>query len=209
VNISDGTYSLAEQEAKHKLTKDNVALPPLGWLESPNQSDRRLAKGIAPFLIVIHRPVGPYHASMAWLDNPKAQASAHIVTEGNFTKVDEATQLVPWHRKAWACMSFNSISYNLEIDDDAWFGRDPGALLVAHRIAAWLCWKTGIPAKRSLQPLHNPGIISHFLLGQAGGGHTDPSEDPAVLARFIKGTQYQLHRGHFRKAWGRGTLRRI
>jgi N-acetyl-anhydromuramyl-L-alanine amidase AmpD len=76
---------------------------------------------VTPYLIVVHRPVGSYSASVNWLCNPAAQASAHIVTDSD----RGATQLVPWDRKAWACVSFNSASYNVEVDDHAWDGSIP------------------------------------------------------------------------------------
>jgi len=184
-----------------KLPRDTVTLPKLAWQESPNQSARNLQKGHAPYLIVIHRPVGSYHGSADFLCKPSTQASAHVLTEGNGTGVDEATQLVPWDRKAWSCMAFNSISYNLEIDDNAWDGTDRGALLTAQRIAAFICHKTGIPAVWSHRPTHDAGICRHYDLGRAGGGHTDPTTDPGEFASFISGVQYQLKRGGFRKTW--------
>src|SRR6187397_2341234 len=101
-----------------------VILPyPLPYRRSPNQSHR--SPGVVPYLIVWHRPVGSYHGSVDWLCNPASQASAHIVTEGKGTGVDVATQLVPWHEKAWTQGSFNSASYGIEVDDDAWSGKDP------------------------------------------------------------------------------------
>src|SRR5262245_20419218 len=136
-----------------------VVLPPLAWRESPNQSARTLQSGHVPYLIVWHRPVGSYHGSIDWLCNPRSQASAHVITEGAGTGVDRATQLVAWDRKAWACAAFNSASYNIEVDDDAWNGNDPGALERAARIGAWLSWKTGIPDAWSKDPLRDPGHI--------------------------------------------------
>ena len=184
-----------------------VHLPPLAWRPSPNVSDR--SPGIVPYLIVAHRPVGSYHGSVDWLCNPRSQASAHIVTEGNSTGADEATQLVEWDKKAWACASFNSASYNVEVDDDAWNGADPEAFEVAARIFAFICHKTGIPAARSQDPLHDPGIVRHVELGRAGGGHTDPTQDEHLWRRFLVQVQTELERGDFRDSWGRGTLQRI
>jgi N-acetyl-anhydromuramyl-L-alanine amidase AmpD len=181
-------------------------LPKISYQHSPNQSQRLLHRGIKPYLLVAHRPVGSYHGSADWLCNPKSEASAHLLTEGNGTGVDVATQLVPWDQKAWACMSFNSVSYNIEVDDDAWNGKDPEALLVAQRVFGFLCHKTGIPAQLSKRPTHDHGIISHFLLGIAGGRHTDPTEEMAKLTVFIKGVQYQVNRGGFRSTYGKGRL---
>jgi hypothetical protein len=184
-----------------------VTLPKLVWRPSPNWSER--SPGVIPYLIVAHRPVGNYHGSADWLCNLKAQASAHVLTEGNGTGVDEVTQFVPWDKKAWGCASFNSASHNIEVDDNAWDGTDPGALAAAARVFAFICHKTGIPAKHSKNPLHEPGIVRHFDLGRAGGGHTDPTQDLAIWNRFIKMVGNELQRGGFRKTWGRGTLRPI
>lgn len=182
-----------------------TVLPPLAYRASPNQSQRNLQKGAHPYLIVVHRPVGSYHGSVEWLCNPRAQASAHIVTEG----AGQATQLVPWDRKAWHAMAFNSISYGIEVDDDAWNGKDEGAFQTAARVVAFLCHKTGIPPVQSTDPLHRPGVVRHFDLGKAGGGHTDPTESPVLWLGFLRTVREELERGGFRKVWGRGTLARI
>ena len=164
-----------------------------------------------------HRPVPDrrpppgrlYHGSATWLCNPKAEASAHVLTEGNGTEVDTATQLVAWDKKAWACASFNSASYNIEVDDNAWDGSDPGAFAVAARIFAFICEQTGIPPVWSKDPLHKPGIVRHIDLGRAGGGHTDPTTDVKLWTSFVKQVGKELERGGFRKTWGRGTFKRI
>ena len=184
-----------------------VVLPELDWMPSPNFSDR--SPGITPYLIVAHRPVGSYHGSAQWLCEEKAQASAHVLTEGNGTGVDVATQLVAWDKKAWACASFNSASYNIEVDDNAWDGTDPGALAVAARIFAFICHQTGIPPVWSKDPLHRPGIVRHLDLGMAGGGHSDPTEDVGLWSSFIKQVAKELERGGFRKTWGRGEFKKL
>src|SRR5215831_7501760 len=181
-------------------TAGDVVLPKLDWQESPNQSAR--SPGIVPYLVVAHRPVGNYHGSADWLCNPKAQASAHVLTEGNGTGVDEATQLVPWHLKAWACASFNSASYNIEVDDDAWSGHDRAGLETAARIVAFICKRTGIPPTWTHLPTHAPGVVRHYDLGLAGGGHTDPTTDAQVWRNFMLLVQQQYDRGGFRPSWG-------
>lgn len=182
-----------------------VVLPsPLPFFESPNQSDR--SHGITPYLIVVHRPVGKYGPSISWLRNPKAEVSSHIITEGNKTGVDVATQLVPWHKKAWAAALFNSPGYQLEIDDDAWDGDDLGAAFTAARICAFIGWKTGIPMTWSQNPTHTPGLIRHYDLGRAGGGHTDPTTDKVFWRWFVRQCVRERDRGDFRKTWGRGRF---
>lgn len=158
-----------------------------------------------PYLIVVHRPVGSYVSALRTLTDPAARVSAHVLTDSN----RRAAQLVPWDRKAWACATFNAPSYNLEIDDDAWNGRDPAALATAARIVAYLCKRTGIPAVWQWQPLRAPGIVRHADLGRAGGGHTDPTLDATLWRRFVADVSAEVRRGGFRPVWGVGELQRI
>lgn len=123
--------------------------------------------------------------------------------------MDVATQLVPWDRKAWSCESFNSYSYNVEVDDDAWDGDDWGALFTAARITAFLCRRTGIRPHWTRDPLHVAGVCRHLDLGSAGGGHTDPTTRTEVWQYFLSGMQIEYERGHFRDKWGRGELRKV
>lgn len=184
-----------------------VKLPdPLPWRSSQNESAR--LHGITPYLIVLHRPVGLYGPSIKWLRESRGDqaVSAHIITEGNNTGVDVATQLVQWHRKAWAAAAFNSVGYQLEVDDDAWDGDDLGAAFTAMRICAFIGWKTGIPMQWSLRPLSQPGLVRHFDLGRAGGNHTDPTTDTAYWRWFVRGCQRERDRGRFRAQWGKGTF---
>jgi len=185
-----------------------VVLPKLRQHASPNQSAR--LHGVAPYLVVLHRPVGAYAGAEATLTDPRhsdpdAAVSAHILTDSN----REAVQLVPWDRKAWTCASFNSVSYNLEIDDHAWDGTDPLALTTAARITAFLCKQTGIPPNWSQAPTHTPGIVRHYDLGAAGGGHTDPTTDVRIWRNFMGLVRHEYDRGGFRPIWGVGQLQRI
>lgn len=178
----------------------SAVLPPLVWHESPNQSSR--LHGITPYLVVVHRPVGGYAGSIMHLCDPASQASAHVITDSN----REATQLVAWDQKAWSCKSFNSVSYNVEVDDDAWNGEDPAARVTAARIVAFICKRTGIPPTWTLDPLNTPGVVRHYDLGLAGGGHTDPTTSTANWREFLAAVRAQWTTGGFRKYWGTGTL---
>lgn len=194
-------------------TKFAPKLPELPYVGTPNMSRRNPIAWNnpfkAPFLIVAHRPVGGFEPSINWLRNPVSEASAHVITEGRHTGVDIATQLVPWDMKAWTQGSFNSLSYGIEIDDDAWDGDDFGALLTACRVFAYICVRTRIPCVWTRRPLDQPGITRHYDLGAAGGGHTDPTTDPKLWAWTIKQTQKEIDRGGFRKVWGRGEFHKI
>ena len=180
-----------------------TSLPPLRQHPSPNVSDR--LHGIVPYLIVLHRPVGGFDGAERTLCDPAAQVSAHILTDSN----REAVQLVAFDHKAWACASFNSVSYNLEIDDHAWSGEDHPARATAARIAAYICHKTGIPARWSHLPTAAAGLVRHYDLGTAGGGHTDPTTDDANWRGFVAMVKTEVERGGFRPSWGKGTLQRI
>ena len=70
-------------------------------------------------LVVVHRPVGSYKSAVEVLCSPGHEASAHIVVREDGK---EATQLVGWGRKAWACKLFNSPSENVETPDWIWSG---------------------------------------------------------------------------------------
>jgi N-acetylmuramoyl-L-alanine amidase-like protein len=191
------------------LVPPGASLPYLRQRSSPNQSDR--AAGVVPYLVIVHRPVGAYIPSIAHLCNPapggepRRAVSAHLITDSS----REATQLVPWHRKAWAARDFNSCGYQLEIDDDAWTGADPPAFYTAARIVAFLCKRTGIPPVWSTSPLSKPGVVRHADLGLAGGNHSDPTTDIAVWRRFIERVRAEHDRGGFRPTYGVGELLRI
>lgn len=180
-----------------------VRLPDLEQHPSPNVSDRR--HGITPYLVIVHRPVGSFDSALRTLTDPAAQVSAHVLTDSS----RRAAQLVPWHRKAWAAAAFNSPGYQLEVDDDAWNGRDPAALATAARIVAYLCTRTGIPPVWTREPLHRPGVVRHVDLGRAGGGHTDPTLDVELWRHFVQLVLAEHRRGGFRPTWGVGELRRI
>ncbi len=174
-----------------------VVLPHLAIKSSPNQSARR-----GPVhLVVVHRPVGSYEGSIATLMNPASQASAHVIMAPGGKN---ATQLVPWDRKAWACKAFNSLSDNLEIADEAWTGADPEGFKVAARIVAFRCHQRGIPPIWTRDPLTRPGVIRHYDLGIAGGAHTDPTTDVDVWRSFMALVSAEFKRGGFRKTWGVG-----
>jgi hypothetical protein len=181
----------------------SVPLPPLRQHPSPNQSAR--SHGIVPYLVVVHRPVGGFAGAESTLTSSGSGVSAHLLTDSN----REAVQMVPWDRKAWTCASFNSASYNLEIDDDAWNGTDWDGFRAAARIVAFLCKRTGIPPVWTRKPLSVPGVIRHYDLGAAGGGHSDPTTDAVLWRRFVARVKAEYDHGGFREMYGVGELHRI
>lgn len=181
-----------------------LVLPPLGWKESPNQSDR--LHGVTPFLVVLHRPVGSYESALRTLttERGKDSVSAHILTEGK-----KAIQLVPWHRKSWTCATFNSVSYNIEADDNAWDGSDWDAFYNAAHITAWICHKTGIPPIWSRDPVNQPGVIRHIDLGAAGGDHRDPTTNIVLWRNFVRQVKHDVENTGWRRTWGRGRFEKL
>jgi len=176
-----------------------VILPPLKWVESPNQSARDVGTGIE--LIVIHDTEGGYDSAISWFANSHSEVSAHIVLKEDGS---EATQMVPYRRKAWHASAFNSRSIGLEMAGFAKKGYGKNEWLVAARIVAFLLHENGLPGRWSKTGA-GKGFCRHYDLGTAGGGHRDPTTDDAVWAKFVKQVQVELSRGDFRATWGRNT----
>lgn len=189
------------------LTPPSVALPTLRQHPSPNHSTRR---GVVPYLIVAHRPVGSFESAERTLTDPTppggddARVSAHVLTGTG----SRAVQLVPWDQKAWSCATFNAPSYNVEVADAAWLGNTV-AFNEAARLFAFLCKRTGIPPHWTRDPLYAPGLIRHYDLGAAGGGHTDPTTDQRLWRRFVDRVLAEFTHGEFRPTYGVGALHRI
>lgn len=154
----------------------------------------------------MHRPAGSYRGAVEYLCSPGANASAHVLVRED---AGEATQLVRWSRKAWACVAFNSASENIETPDNIWTRKlTPELEAVMQRcarIVAFRCHVRHIPAKwvTGADLLDHPGVTRHLDLGRAGGGHADPTTDTSRWVEFMTMVQYELARGHFRKTWGK------
>lgn len=173
-----------------------VSLPPLALKVSPNRSKRNGKVD----LFVVHDTEGGYEGSVSWLCNPKAEASAHVILSEDGS---EATQIVPWESKAWACAAFNGRSENLELAGFASKPYKESQLRVAARITAFRL------TKRGLKPRHvNPskgqygGFCYHSDLGVPGGGHHDPGFSPAQRKFFEACVKAEFKRGGFRPYWG-------
>lgn len=172
-----------------------VALPPLKQRRSPNTSSRH---GASVSLVVLHDTEGGYNGSIEWLCNRNADASAHVVLREDGL---EATQLVPWGEKAWACMAFNSISDNIEMAGFARRYYGISELKRAARIVAFRLQKRGLPPKWARNGV-GKGFCRHYDLGNAGGGHTDPTVSTAKWLAFCALVKYEYRRGRFRANWG-------
>jgi len=103
---------------------------------SPNQSNR-LPGNVG--LIICHTPEGSYDGTISWVMNPDAQVSYHVLIKRDGT---EAVQFVPWNKKAWHALVYNSLSDGIAVEG---FARsfnlaDEGSVqlskLVAERLVA-------------------------------------------------------------------------
>lgn len=172
-----------------------VALPKLLQHPSPNYSTRTVKIS----LVVLHDTEGPYASAVTWLSNPKAQASAHVVLREDGK---EATQLVRWSKKAWACVAFNGQSLNLEMAGKASVGYSAAEIDAAARIVAYWCHLYSIPAQRAIGG-RGSGITFHQELGVAGGGHHDPGWTDAQRDAFVAKVRAHSGQGFSPASWGR------
>lgn len=179
--------------------RKGVILPPIKFSESGNQSSR---EGSPVTLVVIHDTEGSYDGSISWLKNPAAQASAHLVLKEDGS---EATQLVPWSRKAWHAVAFNRMSIGLEMAGIAKKGFGDAELRRAARIVAFFLRKYKLPP-RHVRPDKSgqigKGFTLHQDLGVAGGGHHDPGFTAAKSKWFDALVAFEYQRGGFRTHWG-------
>ena len=174
-----------------------VVLPDLKWRWSPSYYRFRFTR---VWLVVVHRPVGSYQSAIASMCDPKHEAAGHVIVRDDGK---EATQLVPWNCAAWACKAFNRRSDNIETPDWIWTGELTAeklyVLKVCARIVAFRLHKRKLPARWST----DKGFCRHYDLGQAGGGHTDPTTDKHRWLQFVELVRQEAERGGFRKTWGR------
>jgi hypothetical protein len=174
-----------------------VVLPPLIESRTPNESSRH---GARVDLLVWHETAGSYAGSVAWLRNPRAGASAHLVIREDG---GEATQLVPLAMKAWHAAAYNPRSIGVEHANTTAKGyASDRQLAVSARVFGWLCLHYGIPPRWARGGV-GPGVCAHGELGALGGGHLSCGPDHAGWARFLELLHAEVARGGYRKAWAR------
>src|SRR3990167_1550130 len=83
-------------------------LPKIVYKDSPSQSPR--ASWSTVEAIICHTPEGGYDGTVRYLQTKASQVSYHVLLNETGT---EATQLVPWSRKAWHAKDDNSRSEGL------------------------------------------------------------------------------------------------
>jgi N-acetyl-anhydromuramyl-L-alanine amidase AmpD len=174
-----------------------VTLPPLKTVWSPNWSERSDTID----LIVVHDTEGGYEGAVAWFRSVASQVSAHIVLREDG---GEATQCVPYAKKAWHAAAYNSRSIGLELAGLASHGYYQAELRHATRIVAFFLRRHKLPPiLRNPAAGHDgPGFTFHQYLGPAGGSHSDPGFSPEQARAFAALVKSEYDRGGFRKEWG-------
>lgn len=143
----------------------SLVLPRVVQRPTPNYTPTLIAHD----LIVVHRTEGGYAGACAWLCDPRARASAHLVMKADGSEV---TQLVPLQHKAWAQCNFNGRAISLEVEGFTANGFSGETARAAARIVAWLCREYAIPPSWAKGGAGR-GVCQHVDLGAAGGGHHD------------------------------------
>jgi hypothetical protein len=174
-----------------------AVLPPLIWRPSPNYSSRH---GVATDLLVWHETAGPYAGSVAWLRNPRSDASAHLVIREDG---GEASQLVALREKAWHAAYYNPRSVGVEHANTTAKGYATEAQLAASaRVFGWLCLHCDVPPRWARGGVGR-GLVRHLELGAAGGGHTQCGPGDATWERFLGMVHDEIVRKGYRKTWAR------
>lgn len=171
-----------------------MPLPVLKKRLSPNVGSRH---GQRVRLLVLHDMEGGYDASINWFLMKQSQVSAHYCLNADGS---ECTQVVELTDSAWAVCNYNSISVSLEMAGYEKTGYAPGLLEAAAEVFAWLAHQLSIPIQYARGGV-GYGICSHYDLGKAGGGHSDPSTEPAFMPKFIAMVQAAAQRHDFPDAW--------
>jgi len=173
-----------------------MTLPRLLWKPSPNFGGRH---GTQPNLVVSHDTEGSYESAITtFLDSRNGnRVSAHYVIREDG---QECTQMVELADAAWACCQFNGRSINIEMAGWARKGYGSAEWFAMASVVAYLLHHFQIPAKWARGGV-GPGFCSHYDLGRAGGGHSDPTTDPDVWKAFCAMVQDEYDKGDFPASW--------
>jgi hypothetical protein len=164
---------------------------------SPNQSSRN---GVRPSIIVLHSTESDnVHGTDRDLQNvcdflcrPATQASSNVIVDSD----GHSARLVADEAKAWAQAAYNP--YALSIEQIGRAASEHWTRDEIRETARWIArWskKYAIPIQVGAVwsgSVTRPGVVTHKMLGQLGGGHVDPGAaypiDLALaLARFYRG----------------------
>ena len=173
-----------------------VVLPRLVQAHTPNQSSRH---GTKIDLLVWHETAGSYAGSVAWLENPRSQASAHLVIREDG---GECTQLVHLESTAWHAAAYNPRSVGVEHANTRPQGYASDAqMAVSARVFGWLCLHLGIPPRYARGGV-GPGICRHLDLGALGGSHYSCGIHPdAEWLTFLGMVHAEIIRGGYKHTW--------
>ena len=117
--------------SNHRLVLDDDT--PLPFVASPN-----VGATIVPELLIIHSTAGQTAAgAIAWLTNPKARVSAHVVIGSD----GAVTQLVPFNRRAFHVgpgtwrdhTSLDQLSIGIELDNPGRLKRAKGRWIASFK----------------------------------------------------------------------------
>jgi hypothetical protein len=174
-----------------------TVLAPLVWKRSPNFSSRH---GVYVDLVVYHETAGHYPSDVAWLCNPKSQASAHLVVREDGGQV---TQLVRLDDKAWTQAFYNPRAIGVEHSNITAKGYSTEQQLrESARIFGWLLELYELPTRFARGGVGR-GVCRHLDLGVAGGGHTQCGMGDRDLARWLQMIHDERARGGYKRDWAR------
>ena len=168
-------------------------LPPLRWVPSPNFSSRG---GAHIDKLILHDTEGSYESAKAWFQMARSQVSAHFVIREDG---GEATQMVDIGMKAWHACNVNPRSIGFEMAGISVKGFAAAEIQTLADIFAFHLHGMEIPCRHALDG--GPGFCSHFETGMLGGGHSDPSTDPAWMAKFADLVGVSYAKGGFPASW--------
>ena len=160
-----------------------IDLPHLTVSSSPNFN----ARGGTPVdLVVVHDCEGSFSGAVSWFGDPRSKVSSHYVLDEAGANV---VQMVSPLNRAWHACNFNSRSIGLEMAGISSKGFGASEWQAAAGVVAFLLKQRGIPP---LWARHGagPGFTSHYDLGAAGGGHSDPTTDTQTWLQFVGLVQF-------------------
>ena len=173
-------------------------LPPLAWKASPNFGTSRHGCKIDQF--ILHDMEGHLCPSEALFEDRSSQVSAHYCISADGQTID---QMVADEDRAWHACDFNDRSIGAEMEGFSKNGFQKPQLLAAARLAAHLCKKYGIPIRYAKGGV-GAGIASHWTLGKAGGGHSDPEPNDQFMLDFVALVKAENDAGRFPVSYAPG-----
>lgn len=171
-------------------------LPKIIYRDSPNQSMRPPWWRGGIEVVICHTPEGGYAGTVKYLQGRGSAVSYHVLLNEAGT---EATQFVPWGRKAWHAKDDNSRSEGLSAAGYAASFRplsEQGRVFA--RIVAFRLKERSLPAKWTRGKRGVKGFCRHADV-------QSDRRDPMSLAKwavFVYMVKREYRRGQFRDSWG-------